>query len=257
MSLRHAAAALVLLAAGLGHAAEPGGLSPQPPCDGGTPVPAYASATEVITVQTWTDVQWHPPACLAWPDARYRFVIAVAGRIEAADDAVLRRRLAAVSSSKGLRYWSVTENAWRVLIKEASALSAADGVRREDFAADDIRAGAVLHFVEEDNRSSTPVVYRMQVLEATRDRIVVETQNVTPIESFMITLFPPGSLRAAYFMTRTEGSSWGFYAVSASTGAASAMVKLAKASYINRARALYGHFAGLALDAESAPAPSR
>jgi hypothetical protein len=35
------------------------------------------------------------------------------------------------------------------------------------------------------------------------------------------------------------------------------MVRLAKASYINRARALYGHFAGLELGAESAPAPSR
>jgi hypothetical protein len=165
--------------------------------------------------------------------------------------------LAAISTSKGLRYWSVTESAWRVLIKDAAALSAANGVRREDFAADDIRKGAVLHFVEEDNRSSTPVVYRMQVLEATPDRIVVETQNVTPIESFMITLFPPGSLRAAYFMTRLEGTSWGFYAVSASTGAASAMVRLAKASYINRARALYGHFAGFAPAAEGSPAPPR
>jgi hypothetical protein len=138
----------------------------------------------------------------------------------------------------------VTEGAWRVLIKDAAALSAPGGARREDFAADEIRAGAMLHYVEEDNRSSAPVAYRMHVLEATPNRIVVETQNVTPIKSFLLTLFPPGSLRAAYVMTRLDGNSWGLYALSASSSEASEMVSFAKSSYINRARALYGHFAG-------------
>jgi hypothetical protein len=239
-----AAAALVLLAVASAGANEPSDASPQLPCDGGTPFPAYANTGAEATLRTWTGLQWDAPRCLGWPGERYRFVIAIAGRIEAADDAALRRRIGAVSSSRGLRYWSVTEGAWRVLIKDAAALSAPDGARREDFAADEVRAGAMLHYVEEDNRSSAPVAYRMRVLEATRDRIVVETQNVTPIKSFLVTLFPPGSLRAAYVMRRLDANSWGLYALCASSSEASEMISFAKSSYINRARALYGHFAG-------------
>jgi hypothetical protein len=145
---------------------------------------------------------------------------------------------------RGLRYWSVTEDASRVLIKDAFALTGPGGARRGDFTADEVRPGAVLHFVEEDNRSSSVVEYRMTVLAISRDQVIVETENVTPIEAFMVTLFPPGALRAAYVMTRIDGSTWGLYAVSASTDAANNLVRVAKASYANRARALYGFFAG-------------
>jgi hypothetical protein len=247
-----ATAAVLFLAAALAHADSPGDVWPKVPCDGGGEGAAYASAEP--TVRTWTDLEWEVPTCLGWPRERYKFVIAAAGRIEAADDATLRRRIGAVSSTKGLRYWSVSEGAWRVLIKDAAALSAPEGARREDFPADEIRPGAVLYFMEEDNRSSNPVVYKMRILEAARDRIVVETENITPIKSFLVTLFPPGSLRAAYFMSRLEGNSWGLYAVSAASGEASEMIKFAKASYINRARAFYGHFAG-ATQTTSSPSP--
>jgi hypothetical protein len=170
-------------------------------------------------------------------------VIAAAGRIDDAGDEELRRRLGAISAMKGLRYWSVTENGIRVLIKDAAALSGPEGGKRDDFTAADIRAGAVLHFVEEDNRSSEPVTYRMRVLDATAERIVVDTENVTPIKSF-VTLFPPGAFRAAYLMTRIDARAWGLYAISAATDHASGMVSLGKESYANRARALFGYFAG-------------
>jgi hypothetical protein len=131
----------------------------------------------------------------------------------------------------------------RTLINDASALSGPAGAKRPDFTADEIRTGAVLHFVEEDNRSSDPVAYRMRVLEATPERIVVETENASPIKSF-VTLFPPETLRAAYFMTRIDARTWGLYAISAATGRASGLVSVGKESYANRAKALFAHFAG-------------
>jgi hypothetical protein len=124
---------------------------------------------------------------------------------------------------KGLRYFSVTEGAIRELIKDSAALSNPEGGKREDFATGDIRAGAVLYFVEEDNRSSEPVTYRMRILEATADRIVADTENVTPVKAF-VTLFPPGAFRAAYVMTRIDARSWGLYAISAASDKASGMV---------------------------------
>jgi hypothetical protein len=194
-------------------------------------------------METWSSIDWQSPACIGWPASHYRFVIAVAGRVDAAGDEELRRRLGAISAMKGLRYFSVTEGAIRELIKDSAALSNPEGGKREDFATGDIRAGAVLYFVEEDNRSSEPVTYRMRILEATADRIVADTENVTPVKAF-VTLFPPGAFRAAYVMTRIDARSWGLYAISAASDKASGMVSLGKESYANRARALYGYFAG-------------
>src|SRR5213078_1368912 len=111
-------------------------------------------------------LEWAAPACLGWSDSRYKFVIAIAGRIEAADAASVRSRLGAVSSSRGMLYWSVTESAWRELIKDAAALSDAQGGRRDDFTSAELREGATLHFVEQDNRSEGPVTYAMHVLQS-------------------------------------------------------------------------------------------
>ena len=129
---------------------------PRTPCEPGVSVPAYAEAAEPA-MQTWVNLQWQAPACLGWPGSHYKLVIAIAGRVPVPDEASLRGRIGAISAMRGLRYWSVTEDAWRVLIKDAYALAGPSGARREDFAADEIRAGAVLHFVEEDNRSSGAV----------------------------------------------------------------------------------------------------
>jgi uncharacterized protein DUF6675 len=238
------AAVLAPLLAAWAVAAEPEP-APVPPCGSG-PLPAYAPVGQVPVPRVWRHLDWQPPACLgAWPDS-FRFVIAVSGRIGKAHARELLARLGAVSGNKGVRYFSVTENAWRELIRDASALSdAIASHRRADFTADEVASGAPLYFVEEDNRSSEPVVYRMRALLASPDRIIVETANVTPISAMLVTLFPPESLVAAYMLSRLEGGEWGLYAISASTPQASGMVSLATASYINRAQALYGHLAGI------------
>ena len=131
----------------------------------------------------------------------------------------------------------------KVLIKDAAALSGPDGAKRDDFTADDIRTGAELYFVQEDNRSSEPVTYRMRIVEVTAERIVVDTENVTPVKAF-VTLFPPGAFRAAYVMTRIDARTWGLYAISAATDRASGLVSMGKESYANRARSLFADFAG-------------
>lgn len=240
--VRLAAAALVLLGPTTAYAA--GATFPRPPCGGDDPVPAYGEADNPA-IESWSRLEWAAPACLAWSDSRYRFVIAIAGRMEASDAAAVLARLGAVSTSRGLLYWSVTEGAWRVLIKDAAALSSAHGDRRDDFAPAELREGATLHFVEKDNRSDEPVTYAMHVLESKPGRILVETENVTPIKALLTTVFPPGTLRTAYIMTRIDSQTWGFYEISAATERASGLVSLGRTSYENRARAFFAHFAGV------------
>ncbi len=203
------------------------------------------------TVLTWVK-DWTPSACLGWPSTRFRLVVALAGSFRQDGDAeMLLARFGAVSAMRGLHYWSVTDNAWRVLVTDAAALADPDARQhRADFAAPEMIAGIDLFFEERDNRSSEPVVYRLRVLHASQDRIVIETENVSPIRAFLVTLFPPGSLRAAYFLERRVPGTWSFYGLSAVTEEAGALAAVSEPSYVNRAAALYRHFIGVAGDRE-------
>jgi len=220
--------------------------APVLPC-GADPFPAYTAAGAIPQPQSWTDLAWRAPGCLGtWP-THFRFVIALAGHIDAADRDSLLARVGTISKMRGIQYYSVTESAWRELIKDASALNDHDpSHRRADFTADDLASGKELFFLEEDNRSSQPVVYSMHVLASDANHVVMETRNVSAVKSFLVTLYPPGSLRTAYILTRLAANDWGLYVLCASTDDASSMITLAKASYVNRAQALFRFVAGSA-----------
>lgn len=216
---------------------------PQPPCGAAQALPPYAAPEAPPNVVTWTGeaARWTPPACLPWPSGEYRMLVALAGSFRHAGNAdALRARLGAISARQGLRYWSVTDKTWRVLITDAAALEGKR--RRADYSAAELKPGTVLLYEEQDNRAPQPIVYRMRVLEANDERIVVTTENVSAVRAFMATLFPPGSLRAAIFLERRAAGTWGFYGISATTGEASAFAAMSEDSYVNRATALYRHF---------------
>jgi hypothetical protein len=223
---------------------------PQPPCAGAAPIPAY---TNPPAVRTWgkADLEpWTPPACLGWPREPFRLIVALAASFRHDGDAdALLARFGAISTKRGLRYWSVTDKAWRVLITHAAALGG------RDFTPEEMKRAADLYFEEVDNRSSAAVVYRLRVREASPNRIVIETENVTPISAFFVTLFPPGSLRATYFLERREPDTWGFYGLSSNGAEASALASVSEASYVNRAAALYRHFIGVPADRDPPLAP--
>jgi hypothetical protein len=190
--------------------------------------------------------RWAPPSCLPWPVAQYRLLVAAAGTFgHTGDAAALLARFGAVSAKKGLRYWSVSDRSWQVLVEDAAALAGPEpGRRRADFSVAEMKPGAELFYEERDNRSAGPVTYRMRVLEAGAQRTVIETQNESPVRKLMVTLFPPGTLRAAYFLERREASTWALYLLSATGAEASALAASAEESYVNRATALYRHYTG-------------
>jgi hypothetical protein len=218
-------------------------VGPRAPCGREEPVPTYAAVAELPNVQTWKGVSLERPDCLPWPRDRFRLVVALAGSFNHnGDGASLLERFGAISKMRGIPYWSVTERASRVLIKDAFALDGPDpSSRRYDFKPEEMKPGTEFYFAEEDNRSGM-VVYRMQVLEAGPNRVVVTTENATPVRRFGLTLFPPQSLRAAYFVQRRDFDVWTFYGLSANGEEASALASSSEASYVNRATALYRHF---------------
>jgi hypothetical protein len=146
---------------------------------------------------------------------------------------------------QGIRYWSVTDEQWRVLVTRSTAVkSATSAERRADFSAAEMKQGRDLFFAQRDSRSTGEVVYRMRVLEAAPDRLVVESENVSPIRTFVFTWFKPGELRSA--------GVWHYYALTA-VGAKQSDSNMR--SLINRAAALYRYVSGQQTDHEPPLAP--
>ena len=86
--------------------------------------------------------------------------------------------------------------------------------------------------------------HRMRLREITPDRLVIETDNVSAIKLFVVSLFDPGELRALYVAQRDQGG-WSYYSLSGAAVGASALALGHDDSYVNRALALYAHVAGL------------
>jgi hypothetical protein len=107
---------------------------PRPPC-GVSPVPAYPAAIGAPKVQNQTVTGWAPPSCLGWDGAAPTLLVAIAGRLHEPGGAeALLARFGAVSRLRGVRYWSVTAQAWQTLIHDALAVTDAAGTnRRDDF----------------------------------------------------------------------------------------------------------------------------
>ena len=242
MKPRPLIASVAFLWAAVAHAAADG---PRVPCNGESPVPAYAAPGQAPNAQTWRKIEFPPSPCLPW-SGRFKLIVALGGTVSGAGDAnALLARFGAISSMRGMEYFSVTENARRVLLKDAWAVTAADArERRADFRPEEMKPGADLYFVEVDNRSSEPVTYRMRVLAANDQSLTIETENTEAISAMGLKLIPPGALRAVYFLRRQDARTWSLYGISGTSDAASGLVSLGEASYVNRAKALYEYFSG-------------
>jgi hypothetical protein len=238
------AIALLLVLAGQAAAAD----TLTPPC-GTSPVPDYAAvdAPPAVQVISGTDLaSWKPPSCVGWSAKDGGVLVALAGRFThkgGTDD--LLKHFGAISALKGLQYWSVTDGGWRTLITSASALDAPDsGHTRADFTLAEMRSGQDLFFAQQDNRTSEEVVYRMQVRDLSQARLVVAVENVTPVRSFMLTLFDPGDLQSMHFVEQESPGVFRYYGLAFAGESLASSIALPQASYVNRALALYGDLSG-------------
>ena len=223
--------------------------------------PATADAEPAIYVWTPRDLgggRWPPPDCLAWgSDPTFKLLVAVAGRFRFAGRAEdLAARFGEISTLPDIRYWSVHDKRWLPLVTAAVALDGPDPQRtRRDFAASDIRPGADLYYAQTDNRSARAVIYRLHIIEIGPGRLSIEATNVTPVRYSVLTLFEPGALRTAYFLTRLGPDNWGYYSLTRTGAGTSTFAGGHASSYVNRAVALYRHVVGIPTDREPPAAP--
>jgi hypothetical protein len=226
---------------------------PQAPCSLEA-VPAFPALGMAPAVQSWAPSDlpagWVPPACAGWGERKPALLTALSGRFQhdgTVDD--LLARFAAVSAWRGIRYWSVTDHRWEILITDAAALAGQDPSRRRaDFTSADMQVDADLYFLNRDNRSSAPVVYRMRVEQRTPTQVVLTIGNVGTVWWFVLPIFAPGDLLATYVLKQLSPGVWGYYSLSdvreGVFGGSHA------ASYENRAVAIYRHVVGVPTDQE-------
>lgn len=228
--------------------------APRLPC-GAAPLPPFAEPGQPPAVQAWSGKaarEWQPPACAGWTTNGFDVLVAVAGsfRHEGEIDDLLAR-IGAISTKSNVRYWSTTEKSWRPLVTETFALGGPDvAQKRADFSAAQFTKGQTLHFAQSDNRSSGRTIYRDRVLVSDRDRLVVASENLTPVKKMMLTLFDVGDIQAVYFLERRSPGVWSFYSLTRTRMASSLMPTGGDASYINRAVAFYRWVAGIPTDQE-------
>jgi hypothetical protein len=137
------------------HATDDG---PRLPC-GVAPLPAYAEPGAPPNVRAWSGKAargWPPPSCSTWQASDADMLVGLAGsfRYDGEIDGLLAR-IGAISTKKGVRYWSTTEKSWQMLVTDAFALSGPDAaLRRADFKPEELAKGQAIHYAQSDNRSA-------------------------------------------------------------------------------------------------------
>ena len=230
--------------------------APRPPC-GTTPVPDYPASGEAPAIRVWRSGAlgdgWTAPDCARFAGGAFLQLVALAGRFGGMPDLdTLLARLGAVSTLAGVKYWSISDQRWQVLITRAAAIEDPASRRvRPDFSAADLRSGRDLYFLQEENRLSAAVVYRLHAEVIAPARAVLTVENVSAARRFFVPVLAPGDLRSIYFLDRGADGSWGFYSL-LHVGHGGSMLGwlVRQGSYLNRAVALYRHFAGIPTDAE-------
>ena len=156
-------------------------------------------------------------------------------------------RLAHISALKSVRYWSVSHQSWQPLVTDSGALDGPEGKVRPDPVASELTAGSSFTYFEVSHGRT---VYRMTVLERTAERLVVSTENLTPIRIGILTAFDPGAMQSVIFLDKRGSGVWGYYQTIRATEGASTIAMGSNASYVNRLAALYRYMAGIPTDQE-------
>jgi uncharacterized protein DUF6675 len=223
-------------------------VGPHPPCDGDVD-PPYPDLNQPVSNKSWDASvlgrSWQPPSCLGRNSSGFTTLVTTVGRFRSAvDDTRFLQTFGAVSQWKGLRYWSVSHREWKTLITESFALTTPQGQRRPDFSINETKQGSELYF-EQDNNLTGKANYRMQIVKASQDHVVVKIENIGPIRYLLVPVLHTGDLQSIYFLDRESEGIWRYYSIVRTGKNASRLIAGKDASAFNRAVAVYRHLAGI------------
>jgi hypothetical protein len=222
---------------------------PQPPC-GKEPVPPYPGLDDSAIARSWSRSEfgrdWKPPACTGWAEVGFTTLVTTVARFRQTSQVEgLLRHIGAISELAGTRYWSTTHKQWQTLIVDAYALTDSQpSQRRENFTPEEMKEGKVLYYVQVDNLSGK-TTYRMHIVKASADRLVLDVENVSAMRYHFITLFPPGEMQSVYFLDRETENVWRYYSIVRTGKNVNRLIAGNESSAVNRAVAFYRYLVGI------------
>ncbi len=192
--------------------------------------------------------------CAKWLPDNFSTAVALTGSFRYEGNAAsLLKRFGDISSLRGVRYWSIPDKKWQVMITDASALRGPDGGPRPDFTLAELKSGRPLYFVQKDNRSPKPITFLMQIDGQMRKKQVVRISNIRGLKILMIPVLKQGDIQSAYILEQLSPGVWGYFSVLGVRSSFSIFSGSQKDSWISRAVAIYGHFSGIQPDKMSEP----
>jgi hypothetical protein len=190
---------------------------------------------------------WSAPQCARWATQRFTLLTALSARFDFDGDAdQLLARFAAISAWRGMKYWSAGDGKFLTLITDSAAVDSSDGERRRrDFSTEEMKSGKDLYFIQDDNRSSGGVTYRMRVIENERDRLVVTIENVSTVWVVLLPVFEPSDIRTVYIFQKLGQGSWGYYSLLSAKDGGLGIIEGHEDSFTSRASAFFHYLVGL------------
>jgi hypothetical protein len=232
---------------------------PEPPC-AGAPMPAYGAVDGPPAVGLWARSElhrdnWQPPACLGW-QGDSRLVAALAARFRSPLSlGALAERLTAVSHHPDIRFWAVTRHEWLPLVQRSWTVDGPNArAQRPDPSATELVTGRDFYYAE-DAEVGGRAVWRLHVVSRNDFRIVLTSENVTPIRIAIMTLFEPQSLQLATVLQRSGPDTWELYEITRAGAESNSFVSGYGSSYLNRLEAMRRYLAGLPTDRDPPVAP--
>lgn len=211
-----------------------------PACPGNsvTPYPAFSKAGSPPEFDSWRNLPGLPSNCHIKLTTPAMLTVALAGEfIHNGPIETIAARLGAISETRNLPYWSVTDNAWRNLVSDAFALSSPDKkTDRADFSAAEMLGSQNKYFAQNDTRSWGLNVYRFATLDSSAGHLTVLLDNVSSVRLGPVTLLQPHDGQTVLFINRIDDTRWSYYSIAVIKNTP---VAAREKSLINRQAAFY------------------
>ncbi len=228
---------------------------PAEPLCGRAPPPPYPAADQRVVVQTWVAGgrrDGPPPDCSGLSTTDVELLLLLTASYRSAGD--LNQQLArfgAVSRLKGMQYWSFSDRRRQTLIPEAHAVQSLASLQpRADFSVAELKSGAPLSFVHNDNRTSALVPYQMRLLRHGADGFTLRVENIGEIAMFGLTLVASHEMQWTVTVERLSAGLWGYRGMLALHRLRLGGVDQHRLSNLSRAAAMFDLVAGRQTDVE-------
>ncbi len=185
------------------------------PICGQGPPPAYPAPDQPVIVESWLAGgrrDGPPPDCGGLASTDFELLVRLTASYASGDDLDQQLvRFGAVSQLRGMRYWSFSDHRRQTLIHDAYAVQGIGTPRaRPDFSPAELKSGAELAFLHNDNRSGQMVPYRMRLLRHGADGFVLRVENAGDISMWGMTLVASREMQWAVSVERLGPGRWGY-----------------------------------------------